>query len=249
MNKLTFLGTASAVPDSDQQNSHLVVEAMERSILVDCVGNPVVRLKQAGIDPLSITDLIVTHFHPDHVSGVPLLLMDLWLMGRTNALNLYGLPDVLDRITKMMALYDWETWEGFYPVNFVQVIGNGLISLIDTEGFKVFAAEVSHMVPTMGIRMTTNESVVCYSSDTEPCDSILQLAQNADILIHEATGEGNGHTSPEQAGQVAHQTGTGKLFLIHYPANADTDEWIKRAQINFSGEVIAARDLMTIEFP
>jgi len=110
MNKLTFLGTASAVPDEDQQNTHFIIETKSRNILVDCVGNPVVRLKQAGVDPLSISDLVVTHFHPDHVSGVPLLLMDLWLMGRETPLYLYGLNEVLDRIEKMMSLFDWESW-------------------------------------------------------------------------------------------------------------------------------------------
>jgi ribonuclease Z len=95
MAKITFLGTASAVPDRNHQNTHFVVQTESGTVLVDCVGNPIVRLREAGIDPLSITDLVLTHFHPDHVSGVPLLLMDLWLLGRKQPLDIYGLESVL----------------------------------------------------------------------------------------------------------------------------------------------------------
>jgi len=248
MNKLTFLGTASAVPDEDQQNTHFIIETKSRNILVDCVGNPVVRLKQAGVDPLSISDLVVTHFHPDHVSGVPLLLMDLWLMGRETPLYLYGLNEVLDRIEKMMSLFDWESWLDFYSVNFVRSQGKTQTNIIDTDNVKVWTAPVSHMIPAIGLRIATPKCVLCYSSDTAPCDAVIDLAQDADILIHEATGEGQGHSSPEQAGQIAQQAGVRKLYLIHYPVDAEVNDWVNRAKTCFSGGVVAARDLMTIEF-
>jgi len=170
-------------------------------------------------------------------------------MGRKTSLNLYGLPDVLDRVKKLMALFDWETWEGFYPINFMPIYGKEGMTLIDSEQITILGAEVRHLVPTIGIRLSSTRSVLCYSSDTEPCKSVLRLAKGADILIHEATGEGRGHTSPEQAGQVAQQSGVTKLYLIHYPADADIEEWVSRAKSSFSGDVVAARDLMTIEFP
>ena len=224
MNKLTFLGTASAVPDENQQNTHFTIETKDRNILVDCVGNPIVRLKQAGIDPLSITDLVVTHFHPDHVSGVPLLLMDLWLMGRKFPLSIFGLNDVVARIEKMMSLFDWESWEGFYPVNFVRIQKKTMTKLIDSKSVKVWAAPVCHTIPTIGLRIASQERVLCYSSDTSPCEMVSSLASGADILIHEATGEGHGHSSPEQAGHVAQQSDVRKLYLIHYPSDTNVDD-------------------------
>ena len=82
MAKLIVLGSSNAIPTKDHENTHLAVVCRDRTVLIDCVSNPIVRLEQAGIDPLMISDVILTHFHPDHVSGVPLLLIDLWLMGR-----------------------------------------------------------------------------------------------------------------------------------------------------------------------
>lgn len=247
MSKLIFLGTSSAVPAKYQENTHFIVQTKQRTILVDCVGNPVVRLEEAGIDPLSITDLILTHFHPDHVSGVPLLMMDLWLMGRQDALRVYGLEDVVDRMVKMLELYDWQTWQGFYPVEFFGMPDQH-VTLFDDQQVKVEAFPVCHMIPGIGLQMTLPDGGFCYSSDTGPCSTVMEMASGMDFLIHEATGPGEGHSSPQQAGQIASQAGVKRLYLIHYPPDADEDQWVSSAKETFSGEVVLAKDLMVVEF-
>jgi ribonuclease Z len=85
--KIIILGSSNAVPSKDHENTHLVIIGKERTILVDCVSDPIVRLEQAGVDFNELTDIVITHFHPDHVSGVPLLLMDIWLKGPTKPIN------------------------------------------------------------------------------------------------------------------------------------------------------------------
>jgi ribonuclease Z len=101
-------------------------------------------------------------------------------------------------------------------------------------------------VPSIGLRMQFPSGILCYSSDTEPCDAIARLAHNADILIHEATGEGMGHSSPKQAGEIAQRAGVKKLVLIHYPTDVDADVWVDQAKISFSGEVVLAQDFMKL---
>lgn len=246
MVNIIFLGTANAVPDKDHENTHLIIDAGDRVLMVDCSGNPVVRLDQAGIDPLTITDLILSHFHPDHVAGLPLLLMDMWLMGRKDSLNIFGLKDVTDRTVKMMDLYDWRDWDDFYPVAIYPLPNKERMPLINTESLKVWASPLCHVVPSIGMRMAFTEGAICYSSDTAPCESLNRLAEGVDILIHEATGEGPGHTSPEQAGEIAQRAGVTKLVLIHYPPIIDQDEWVRKAMDYFDGEVIIAQDLMVI---
>ena len=82
MPKFIFLGVSNAVPSRDHDSTHMVLLGEQNTILIDCGTNPVVRLHQAGLNPLNITDLIITHFHPDHVSGLAMFLMDSWLLGR-----------------------------------------------------------------------------------------------------------------------------------------------------------------------
>ena len=127
MPKVIILGSSNAVPSKEHENTHFVILGEQRTILVDCVSNPVVRLEQAGVDFNRLTDIVITHFHPDHVSGVPLLLMDMWLMGRTKPLNIYGLHYTMDRLEDLMGFYSWERMAQFLLRRFLPSArgGNG----------------------------------------------------------------------------------------------------------------------------
>ena len=118
MAKLIILGSSNAIPDMEHENTHMAVIGRDRYVLIDCVSNPILRIRQAGLDFDNLSDIILTHFHPDHVSGVPLLLMNMWLMGRERPLNIHGLGYTLERIEKLMQLFDWTTWPNFYQVLF-----------------------------------------------------------------------------------------------------------------------------------
>jgi len=250
MAKLIILGSSNAVSSKDSENTHMVLVGETRAVLVDCVSNPIHRLDQVRVDFNDLTDLVLTHFHPDHVSGVPLLLMDMWLRGREKPINIYGLHYTLDRMEKLMSLYSWENWPDFFPVAFHRLPSSERILLLDCDEMSIFASSVHHMIPTLGLRFEAKQSqkVVAYSCDTGPCDEVVRLAEGADVLIHEASGAERGHSSAEQAGEIATQAKVGKLYLIHYPTgdNADHD-LIADAQQTFQGEVYLAKDFMTID--
>lgn len=250
MPKVIILGSSNAVPSRDHENTHLVIIGDERTILVDCVSNPIVRLEQAGIDFNDLTDIVITHFHPDHVSGVPLLLMDMWLMGRTKPLNIYGLHYTLDRLEGLMGFYGWAEWPNFFSVGFFRLPESELAFVMDCREFKVLSSPVHHMIPTIGLRVECKipSKVLAYSCDTEPCEQTVHLADGADILIHEAAGEVYGHSSAEQAGEIATQAEVGKLYLIHYPTGRFAEgNLVEEAAKTYRGEIILATDFMTID--
>jgi ribonuclease Z len=251
MSKLIILGSSNAIASKESENTHMVLVGEERIVMVDCVNNPVRRLEHVSVDFMDLTDLILTHFHPDHVSGVPLLLMDMWLRGRQKPINIYGLHYTLDRVEKMMEMYSWEAWPDFFPVAFHRLPTRENILLLDCDEFKVFSSPVRHLIPTIGLRFEfkPKQEVLTYSCDTEPCKEVVRLASGADILIHEATGASRGHSSAEQAGQIASQAEVGKLYLIHYPTGEFTNNGlIVEAKKNYQGEVDLATDFMTLDF-
>lgn len=251
MPKLIILGTSYAIPDEKHENTHMALKGDHSTIVVDCAGNPVIHFKKAGIDINTITDLILTHFHPDHVGGVPLLLMSMWLLGHKSKLNIYGLHHTIERIEDLMYSYDWSHWPGFFPVAFHRMPHHGPAVILENQDFRITASPVRHLIPNIGLRFESMESgrSIAYSCDTEPCPAVVELASGADILLHEAAGPYPGHSSAEQAAGIAHQAGVNSLYLIHYPTR-DTDlaPLLAQARANFSGEVLLAQDFMELDF-
>jgi ribonuclease Z len=251
MPKLIILGTSSAVPSTQHENTHLAVLGDDSFLLIDSGGNPTVRLSQAGHGLLELTDVLITHFHPDHAGGVPSLIMNSWLLGRKKSLNLYGLEETLLRINQNMDLYTWRKWPDFYTLNQYPLLAEENAPAFENSDIKVSTSPVRHMIPNIGLKVEsklTGKTVV-YSSDTEPCPEVIRLAEGADILIHEASGAGLGHTSAAQAGEIARQSNVKTLFLIHYPTKStDLALFIEQARTTFEGPVILAQDFMEIEF-
>ena len=150
-----------------------------------------------------------------------------------------------------MSMYSWENWPDFFPVGFHRLPVSEKTVLMDHDEFKVFASPVRHLIPTIGLRFEFHKSkkTFTYSCDTEPCAEVVRLAKNADVLIHEAAGLSQGHSSAGQAGQIATQAEAGKLYLIHYPTGEyASGDLIAEARQHYSGEVELATDFMSMDF-
>jgi ribonuclease Z len=146
-----------------------------------------------------------------------------------------------------MSLFEWEEWKGFFPIDFKSISEHEVSELIHSEDITIEAVPVCHLIPSIGIKIIFDEGSICYSGDTAPCDAVIQLARGCEILIHESTGDMDGHTSPSEAGKTAESAGVQHLFLIHYPIGQDVQKMIAEASAQFSGEVFIAEDLMEIK--
>lgn len=247
MSRFTILGSANAVPKPGQDNTHLLVESTERIVMIDCGDNPVAKLPAAGSSILSVTDLVLTHFHADHVGSLPLLVMDMWLEKRDKPLVIHGLKVTLDKARQLLELFSWGDWPGMFPVTFNEIPDVGAQNFITDNGMSISALPVLHLIPTLGVRVNFTEGrVIAYSCDTEPCANLDKLAEGADVLLQEAAGNFKGHTSPEQAGEIAARVGVKKLVLIHYENRVAEAELLVDARKNFSGEVALAKDMMVV---
>ena len=250
--KLIFLGTASAVSYPGHENSYMVIKGEERSILIDCSTMPLLRLSDAGVDYNLVSDLIITHFHPDHVSGLATLIMEMWIKGRSNEFHIHGCEHAISRAMQMLELFGWKDWKGMYPVYFHSLPLEELTLVLDGDDFKIWSSPGKHLIPSIGIRVEDQKSnfTLAYTSDTEPIPEMERLAEGVDVLVHEAAGNAPFHSSPSQAGEVAAKAGVKALYLTHYPQNyADNPETpLKDAKKTFPGKVYLAEDLMEIDF-
>ncbi len=234
------LGVSAGLPIPRHANCYLAVVREGRYWLVDCADSPIDRLLRAGLDPLAVEGVIITHFHPDHVYGLPVFLMGLFLLGmkqgrpRQAPLRIFARPEVLERVKTMVASYEPQMWHGMFPIAYHTIVpevgapvGQGATA---EDLFAITAAPTRHSVPSLALRFALPGSVVSgpdarldearafvYSSDTAPCPEVEELASGATLLFHEATAsEGGGHSSPEDAASLAARAGVEQLVLIHY---------------------------------
>jgi ribonuclease Z len=251
MARLIILGSAAAVSDADHDNTHFLLQGDNGSIvLVDCGSSPMTKLTRYGIHPDELQNLVLTHFHPDHVYGVPILFMQMWLQGRQKPLDVYGLHHCLHRVEIMMTSFVIHTWPGFPAVNFHRVAELPQQLVLDNDDFRITSWPTKHFIPTIGLRIEVKSSgkVIGYSCDTEPIPNVVEIGRNVDLLLHEAAGKGFGHSSAAQAGEIATEAGAKHLALIHYNVwNTDPTLLIDEAQTTFDGPVELAEDYLEYE--
>jgi ribonuclease Z len=218
MATLHLLGTGAAVSDPHRTTTMLAVSDGTSTIVIDCGGDAIQRLLAAGIDLATLDALIITHEHPDHVSGFPLFMEKIWLAGRTAPLPICGIAPALSQARRCFDTFDTSGWD--LPERDWRVVEHEEnASVLENDHWRITASPGKHPVPVVGVRIESGATggVVTYSCDTEPVPEITGLAHEADILVHEANGEGKGHSSMEQAAQVAAAAQAERLLLVHLP--------------------------------
>ncbi len=98
---------------------------------------------------------------------------------------------------------------------------------------------------------------IAYTGDTRPSKALVKIAQDADLLIHDATladdlaerAKDDGHSTPSQAAQTAKKAKAKQLILTHISARYnDTNELLKQAQKTFKNTRVA-EDFMMVDIP
>lgn len=87
---VTFLGTSSATPTETRNLTSIFLNYKEENILIDCGEGTQRQIRKAKINPCSITRILITHLHGDHVFGLPGLFMTLGLNNYNKTLFIYG---------------------------------------------------------------------------------------------------------------------------------------------------------------
>jgi len=260
---IAFLGTGAAVPTAHRGNTSLAISTETQTILFDCGGEAYRGLVGAGIDPGTLTDLILTHAHIDHIAGFPSLLECLRLTGHQTPLRIWGLPSTLDVAERLLDVFAFELPRALpFGLDIRPVVPEEDLEPLGSLEIAFTAA--SHSIPTIASRVTIppdldhdRARIIVYSSDTRLITSLETFAQGCDLLILECTflddhaeaAHRAGHLTAGQAGQLARAAQARRLALVHLGV-ADgwsEDDARRQVQAAFPGPVIVPNDREVVE--
>ena len=241
--KITLLGTGVPNPDINAFGTSTLIEAGEERVMIDCGRGTTMRLSQAGF-PLGITDtVILSHYHSDHYSGLPDLVMTGTIQqpfsDRGGPLHLYGPPGVKDiaegawQLTKPdrdIRVADHEIDPEHMRIIPHEYRQEGLI--YERNGLRIIAIEVDHgefIRPAYAFRVEYGDAVFVHSHDTRYNENLIAQAQGADVFIHEVAAARpetlanyppikiayDHHANPTEVGRVFAQTRPRIAMLTH----------------------------------
>ena len=125
-----LLGTGGMMPLPRRWLTALMCRYNGSNILIDCGEGTQVAIKQKGWSFKPIDVICITHFHADHISGLPGLLLTMGNAERTEPLTMIG-PRGLEKVVKALRIIAQELP---FEINFIELSGDRQI--IDIENTK-----------------------------------------------------------------------------------------------------------------
>jgi len=278
--RLILLGTGGGPrPRKNSFPSSQVILVNNQAYVVDCGNGVAIQLARADVPLPTLRHVFITHQHSDHNADYGNLLLLAWASGLQTRVDTWG-PPPLVRMTRLffeMNGYDIRTRivdEGrtpLAPLVHVHELTRGATVMQD-ENVTVKCALVDHppVKPAFAYRFDARDRSIVISGDTCRSDALIQLAQGADVLVHEAlyvpavdrlaarvpnaatlkNSILSHHTSVEDVGRVAEAAGVKTLVLSHFVPPDDpniTDQmWIDGARSAYKGRIIVGKDLLEI---
>ncbi len=148
---LTFLGTGSAIPTARRNHPSILLSYKDENILVDCGEGTQRQFRIAHLNPCKITRILITHWHGDHVLGLPGLFQTLMLNGYTKTLQIYGPRGT----ARMIQVY--QTFFTHKDKLSIQVHEIESEIVFENSEFIINAQPMNHETPTLSYSFTIKE--------------------------------------------------------------------------------------------
>lgn len=228
--RVTLLGTGSPNPLPDRFGPATLVEAGPEKLLFDAGRGVTIRLNQVKVPIGALTATFLTHFHSDHVNGLP----DLWLTGwidrpyggRRGPFRIIGPTGTTALMQNLEKAYADDLrirWDDeHFPMEAIAIApsefrDDGIV--YSRNGVTVTAFEVDHgkyIKPAYGYRVDYGGRSVIISGDTRYSQNLINHSEGATLIVHEVCASDPEllrnnlvvqtifahHTSPQEAGRI-----------------------------------------------
>ena len=284
--KVHILGAGTPTSNSERFGSSYVVEIGDEMIMFDCGPATTYKMTKVGLKPTMIDHLLFTHHHFDHDVDYPYFLLSRWneSIGEENALQVVGptltelishrlmdenegafAHDWIARINHPLSLNAHTSRGGRLPRPPLRVnardVGPGKVH--SGANWEITAAPAEHVQPwldSLAYRLDTEEGSIVITGDTRPCDSVRDLATDADLMLClcayvqeeiDGTPEAEYMCGSTAAAEMAQAAGAKKLALVHQAPARDapgqTERALRDISAAYDGQVIWGREMVSFE--
>ena len=147
MLEVTLPGTGGTMPLKNRWLTCCLLRCEGHSILIDCGEGTQIALRCAGRSVQRLDLLCITHFHADHISGLPGLLLSMGQDGRTEPLTIAGPRGLVQTVTGLRTIAP----ELPFPIAFVELTEKQ--QMLHFAGMEITAFAVQHTLPCYGYRL------------------------------------------------------------------------------------------------
>ncbi len=273
--KITLLGTGSPLVDPNRAGPSTLISAGGEQLLFDCGRAVLMRLAAAMVPIQSLSALLLTHLHSDHITDLNDVITTNWILNPSpKPLRIYGPPSTKAVVDATLAAlthdvryrrdhHDDLTWD---PMVEVTEVEPGDVLTFGDVTVRVGRTDHRPVEPTVGYRVEHGVKSAVIAGDTIPCNGLDQLCAGADAYVQTTIRADivrqipsarlqdilGYHSSVEQAAETAQRAGVKALVLTHYvptPAPGTLSQWVDLVRPIFSGTVVAGDDLTTYDIP
>jgi ribonuclease Z len=284
---LHILGSGTPTPTADRYGSAFALRVGEKLVMLDCGPAATHKLVKSGLWPTDVDHLFFTHHHYDHNVDYPCFLLARWdqnIQQRDNPLTVIGpdltvetteklvgeqgafSPDINARINHPLSQRVFENRGGELPRLWPEVDARnvGVGFEYETDSFKVTNAAAEHVQPyldSLAWRIETDDCSIVFTGDTQPCDTVRDLAVGADVLVsmcwdHQdqmaSDCEDVGQTGTVGAAQMAEEAGVSNLVLVHNGPNlarpGSLERGIGDVRKSYRGNIFFGEELLALPF-
>ncbi|HMH40750.1 MAG TPA: MBL fold metallo-hydrolase, partial [Gaiellaceae bacterium] len=140
---IVFLGTAGSMPTAQRAPAALLVRRGGDRLLFDCAEGTQRQLLRSSVGLVDLPEIFLTHFHADHVLGLPGMLKSFSLRGRELPIDVYGprgLGDLMSSLKRVVGKLSYE----------LRLIELDPGDVLERDGFRLAAFAVAHGVTALG---------------------------------------------------------------------------------------------------
>lgn len=150
--ELVILGTSSTKPTKKRNHSAYFLSYKNQGLLFDCGEGTQRQMQYAGIAPNKITKIFLSHWHGDHMLGLPGLLQTLAVNEYTKPLHIYGPPGSEKKYKKML-----EAFESSYKIE-AKMHDIKKTKFLETDDYYIEAYPLAHRTKCYGYRFVEKDT-------------------------------------------------------------------------------------------